>query len=82
MITAKTYIPKIDKIEHKYYLLDAKDKILGKVATKAAVFLRGKYKVDFTPHLDMGDHVIIINAEKIKVTGRKLQQKQYQRFSG
>lgn len=82
MTITKTYIPKIDKITHQYYLLNAKDKILGKVATKAAVLLRGKYKVDFTPYMDMGDHVIVINAEKVKVTGRKLQLKQYQRFTG
>lgn len=78
----KTYIPKITDIEIKTYLIDAKDKILGKIATKAASILRGKHKKTFTPHIDCGDQVIIINAEKIKVTGKKLQDKTYERFSG
>ncbi len=78
----KTYIPKPTDIETKTYLIDAKDKILGKIATKAASILRGKHKKIFTPHIDCGDQVIIINAEKIKVTGKKLQDKTYERFSG
>jgi len=78
----KTFLPKEKDIEKKFYLIDAKDKILGKVAAKAAVILRGKHKAIFTPHLDTGDQVIIINAEKIRVTGKKMQQKEYQRYSG
>ena len=62
--------------------MDAKDKILGRLATKIAVILRGKHKAIFTPHLDTGDGVIVINASKIKVTGRKLKQKIYRRYSG
>ena len=78
----KTYIPQADQITKKCYLIDAKDKILGKVATKAAVLLRGKHKPIFTPHLDTGDLVVIINAGKIRVTGKKKTQKEYQRYSG
>ena len=78
----KTYIPKINEIERKFFLIDAKDKILGKVAVKAASVLRGKHKPTFTPHLDTGDSVVVINADKIRVTGQKLQKKIYQRYSG
>jgi len=63
-------------------MVDAKDKILGRLAAKVAVILRGKHKPIFTPHLDTGDGVIIINAAKIRVTGRKLKEKVYRRFSG
>ncbi len=78
----KTYIPKVNEIERKCFVIDANGKILGRVATKAATLLRGKHKTIFTPHLDTGDHVIIINAEKVQVTGNKMQQKEYQRYSG
>jgi len=80
--TQKTYMAKATEVERKCYLIDAKDKILGKVATKAATILRGKHKPTFTPHVDTGDMVVIINAEKIAVTGNKLKQKEYQRYSG
>src|SRR3989338_2771710 len=82
MIPNKTYIPKAEDIQKKVYLVDAKDKILGRVAAKAAHILRGKHKRIFTPHLDTGDTVVIINAEKIKVTGKKLTDKVYQRYTG
>ena len=78
----KTYLPKVNEIEHKCYVIDAKDKILGKVAAKAASVLRGKHKRIFTPFLDTGDTVIIINAEKVKVTGKKLTDKVYLRYTG
>ena len=78
----KTYIPKKQDIKRDWYLVDAKDKILGRLAVKVAVILRGKHKPMFTAHLDTGDGVIVINASKIKVTGRKLKQKVYRRFSG
>jgi len=78
----KTYLPKVNEIEHKCYVIDAKDKILGKVAAKAASVLRGKHKRIYTPFLDTGDTVIIINAEKIKVTGKKLTDKIYNRYTG
>jgi len=70
---------KASEVERKCYLIDAKNKILGKVATKAATILRGKHKTTFTPHVDTGDAIVIINAEKIAVTGNKLKQKEYQR---
>ena len=78
----KTYVAKKEDITRKWYLVDAKDKILGRLASKVAVLLRGKHKAIFTPHLDTGDGVIVINAAKIKVSGRKLKQKVYRRFSG
>ena len=78
----KTYIAKKEDIKRQWYIVDAKDKILGRLAVKVAVILRGKHKAIFTPHLDTGDGVIVINAAKIRVTGRKLKQKIYQRYSG
>jgi large subunit ribosomal protein L13 len=78
----KTYVAKKADIKRDWYLVDASDKILGRLASKVAVILRGKHKVIFTPHIDTGDGVIVINAAKIKVTGRKLKEKVYRRFSG
>ncbi len=80
--TQKTYMAKAQTVERKCYLIDATDKVLGKIATKAATILRGKHKPTFTPHVDTGDMVVIINAEKVAVTGKKLEQKEYQRYSG
>lgn len=82
MKISKTYIPKLNEIEKKCYVIDATDKVLGKVAAKAAHLLRGKHKVTFTPHMDGGDLVVVINAEKVKVTGKKMTDKIYQRYSG
>ena len=78
----KTYLPKVSEMEHKCVLIDANGKILGRVAAKAASILRGKHKVTYTPFLDTGDTVIIINAEKVRVTGKKLTDKIYARYSG
>ncbi|MCK5081676.1 MAG: 50S ribosomal protein L13 [Candidatus Omnitrophica bacterium] len=78
----KSYMAKDSTVERKCYLIDAKDKVLGKIATKAATILRGKHKPTFTPHVDTGDMVVIINAEKVHLTGNKMQQKEYQRYSG
>ena len=78
----RTYVAKKEDIKRQWYLVDAKDKILGRLAVKVAVLLRGKHKPIFTPHLDTGDGVIVINAAKIRVTGRKLKQKVYRRYSG
>jgi large subunit ribosomal protein L13 len=78
----KTSLPKVESIERKWYLVDAKDQRLGRLATQVAMILRGKNKAVFTPHLDTGDFVIIINAEKILVTGKKDSQKLYRRHSG
>jgi len=82
LLMNKTYVAKNKDIKRQWYLVDAKDRILGRLATKVAVLLRGKHKPIFTPHLDTGDGVIVINAAKIKVTGRKLKQKVYRRYSG
>jgi len=78
----KTYVAKAEDIKRKWYIVDAKGKILGRLAVKVATVLRGKHKPIFTPHLDTGDGVIVINAGLIKVTGRKLKQKVYRRYSG
>lgn len=78
----KTFLPKVDKIEHKWYLIDAKDKILGRLSTKIADLLRGKQKRIFTPFFDIGDYVVVINAEEVKLTGRKPDNKIYKRYSG
>jgi large subunit ribosomal protein L13 len=78
----KTYVAKKEDIKRQWYIIDAKDMILGRLAAKIAVILRGKHKAIFTPHIDTGDGVIVINASKIRVTGRKLKQKVYRRFSG
>lgn len=78
----KTYVTKKADIKRQWFLVDAKDKVLGRLAVKVASILRGKHKPIFSPSLDTGDGVIVINASKIKVTGRKLKQKVYRRYSG
>ncbi len=78
----KTYTAKQEDIKRQWYIADAKGKVLGRLASKIATILRGKHKPIFTPHLDTGDGVIVINARYIKVTGRKLKQKVYRRYSG
>ncbi len=77
----QTYMATSKDIEKKWYILDAANKPLGRVASEAARLLRGKHKPIFTPHVDTGDHVIVINAEKVLLTGNKLQQKKYYRHS-
>lgn len=77
-----TYSIKKDDIERKWYIIDAEGKPLGRVATEAAKLLRGKHKPTFTPHMDVGDHVIILNCEKVILTGHKLDQKMYRHHSG
>ena len=77
-----TYSPKKSEIERKWYIIDAADKPLGRVATEAAKLLRGKHKPTFTPHMDMGDHVIVINCKDVVLTGNKLNQKIYRHHSG
>ena len=69
-------------IERKWYIVDATGKVLGRLASRVATILRGKHKPEYAPHLDVGDHVIVINAEKVVLTGKKLEQKEYRRFSG
>ena len=77
-----TYMPKKGDITRNWYVLDAAGKTLGSVAAEAAVLLRGKHKPTFTPHADCGDHVIVINAEKVVLTGNKLEQKMYYHHTG
>ena len=77
----KTYTLKKEEVERNWFVLDVKDKILGRIATKIADRIRGKDKPTFTPHTDGGDYVIVINAEKIKVTGSKFDTKKYYRHS-
>ena len=78
----KTFMEKKETVERKWYVIDAEGKPLGRVATKAAHILRGKHKVTFTPHIDCGDYVIIINASKVNLTGNKLNNKMYYNHSG
>jgi large subunit ribosomal protein L13 len=78
----KTYLPSQDSIERDWYVVDAANQRLGRLATEIANVLRGKNKPDFTPHLDTGGFVIVINAEKVAVTGKKRSQKLYRRHSG
>ena len=77
-----TYSPKLGDVEPKWYVVDATDKILGRLASEIAQILRGKRKPEYAPHADVGDHVIVINAEKIKVTGAKAENKVYHRHTG
>jgi large subunit ribosomal protein L13 len=78
----KTVAPKADQIQQDWYLVDATDMVLGRLSTKIASILRGKNKPYFSPHLDTGDYVIVVNAEKVRLTGNKELQKTYQRYSG
>jgi large subunit ribosomal protein L13 len=78
----KTISAKAEDIQRKWYLIDAKDRVLGDVAVEAANILRGKSKVTYTPHIDNGDHVVVINADKVVLTGKKETEKVYRRFSG
>ncbi len=78
----KTYVAKPSEIEKKWWLIDAEGLVLGRVATIIANLLRGKHKATFTPNLDCGDHVVVINAEKIKLTGKKYADKKYYWHTG
>lgn len=77
----KTYMANPDKIERKWHVVDAEGATLGRLASEIAKVLRGKNKPEYTPHIDTGDYVIVVNAEKVKVTGKKLQQKIYYNHS-
>ena len=77
----KTYMPNAAAIDRKWYVVDAEGKNLGRLATQVAAVLRGKNKPEFTPNIDTGDYVIVVNAEKVKVTGKKLEQKIYYKHS-
>jgi large subunit ribosomal protein L13 len=78
----KTFSPRPADVTREWHVLDADGQTLGRLATQAAIYLRGKHKPTYAPHMDMGDHVVIVNAEKIRVTGQKLEQKRYLRYSG
>jgi large subunit ribosomal protein L13 len=77
-----TSMPKESEIQRKWYVVDAQGQVLGRLATRVATVLRGKHKPSFSPHLDVGDHVVVINAEKVQLTGRKLKDKQYRWHTG
>ena len=78
----KTFVAKPHELERKWYVVDAEGKVLGRLASEVAAILRGKHKPIYTPHVDTGDNVIIINAEKVVLSGKKLEQKMYYRHSG
>lgn len=78
----KTYLPKIDEQGRKWWVVDASDLVLGRLAVRIADVLRGKNKPIYTPHLDCGDNVVVINADKVRLTGRKEEDKIYQNYSG
>jgi large subunit ribosomal protein L13 len=78
----KTIVPKAKDVERHWFVIDAQDVILGKLAVKAATVLRGKHKPEFTPNMELGDYVIVVNAEKVRVTGNKPTQKMYYHHTG
>lgn len=78
----KSFMANAQNVEHKWYVIDATDLVLGRLSTEVAVLLRGKHKPTFTPHVDCGDYVIIVNAEKVALTGAKLEDKMYYHHSG
>ena len=78
----KTFMAKAEAVERKWYVVDAEGMVLGRLASQVAAILRGKHKPIFTPHVDTGDYVIIINADKVVLTGKKLEQKKYYHHSG
>jgi len=77
-----TYMAKPQEVDHKWYLIDAEGKTLGRLATEVATLLRGKHKPEYTPHVDTGDYVIVVNADKVTLTGKKMMNKKYYRHSG
>ena len=78
----KTYFATNENVQRKWYVVDAKDKVLGRLATQIAIHLRGKHKPEYTPHADAGDYIIVINAARVQVTGKKAESKLYYRHSG
>jgi len=78
----RSYMPKMDEITREWVVMDASDQVLGRFATEVARLLRGKHKPEFTPHFDTGDFVVVINADKVKLTGAKMDDKVYYRHSG
>ncbi|RLD96506.1 MAG: 50S ribosomal protein L13 [Aquificota bacterium] len=82
MRTPKTYMAKPGEVERRWYVVDAKDKVVGRLASRIAMILMGKHKPHYTPHVDTGDFVVVINASRVRFTGRKWEQKCYYRHSG
>lgn len=82
MVAVRTYSPKASEIERSWYVVDAEDLVLGRLATEVARILRGKHKPTFAPHLDTGDHVIVVNADKVVLTSNKAERKDVWRHSG
>ncbi len=78
----KTFSAKPSEVRRQWFVIDATDKVLGRLASEVARRLRGKHKAEYTPHIDTGDHIVVINAEKVRVTGTKVENKTYYRFSG
>ena len=78
----KTYMAKPGEVEQKWWLVDATDKVVGRLASEIAVILMGKHRPTYTPHVDTGDYIVVINAEKVTLTGKKWEQKQYTRYTG
>ena len=81
-MNTKTFSAKPHEVQHHWYLVDANEKVLGRLASQIALRLRGKHKPEYTPHVDTGDFVVVVNAEKVAVTGNKLDDKLYYRHSG
>ena len=81
-MTTKTFTPRAGDIERQWFVVDAEGKTLGRLASQIAHVLRGKHKPTYSPHMDLGDHIVVVNAEKIRVTGRKADQKVYYRHTG
>jgi large subunit ribosomal protein L13 len=82
VVNLKTYVTKPGSVDREWYTVDAEGQTLGRLASRIAAILRGKHKPQYSPSVDVGDFVIVVNAEKIQVTGRKMQQKKYYRHSG
>ena len=82
VIFMKTTILNSEKVNQNWYVVDAEGETVGRLATRIATVLRGKHKIDFTPHVDCGDYVVVINAEKVNFTGAKMDVKMYHRYSG
>lgn len=78
----KTFMAKKEDVARRWYIIDATDKVLGRISTEIAGILMGKHRCEYTPHADVGDFVIVINAAKVRVTGKKLRQKSHERYSG
>ena len=78
----KTYTPRAGDVDRKWFVVDAEGKVLGRLASEIVKVLKGKHKPTYSPHMDMGDHVVVVNAEKVRLTGRKAEQKVYYRHTG